>query len=179
MVFFVYTGAEITSGNWAYTLFTQGRGIAETTAAFWTSVYWGSFTLGRMTLGMVIDHFGVVPVLRICMLGCVAGAGLLWWAPLPWLGFLGLALLGWCFAPIFPTLVSNTPELLGKEHGPNAIGLQIGTAGLGYAALPGVMGLMARNLGIETLGPYLLAVCLLMLGLYEVLVRLKPRPKPR
>lgn len=52
--------------------------------------------------------------------------------------------------------------------------MQIGAAGLVYAALPGVMGLMARNPGIETLSPYLLAACLLMTGLYESLVRIKP-----
>ena len=173
LVFFVYTGAEITSGQWAYTLFTQGRGIAVAPAAFWTSIYWASFTLGRMVLGMVVDRFGVVPVLRTCMIGRVIGAVLLWWAPVALVGFLGLALLGWCFAPVFPTLISNTPTLLGKEHGPNAIGLQIGTAGLGYAALPGVAGVLAKSMGIEILGPYLLVACLLMLGLFEGLVRLK------
>lgn len=173
LVFFVYTGAEITSGQWAYTLFTEGRGISAAAAALWTSIYWGSFTLGRMTLGMVIDRFGVIPILRICMVGCLVGAVMLWWAPVAWIGFAGLALLGWCFAPIFPTLVSNTPTLLGKEHGPNAIGLQIGTAGLGYAALPGVAGMLAKTMGIEILGPYLLIACVLMFGLFEGLVRLK------
>ncbi|MGH7455408.1 MAG: MFS transporter, partial [bacterium] len=47
-VFFVYTGIEAAAGTWAYSLFTEGRGVPMMMAGTWVSVYWGCLTAGRL-----------------------------------------------------------------------------------------------------------------------------------
>ncbi|MEM9776196.1 MAG: MFS transporter, partial [Chloroflexota bacterium] len=47
LFFFVYGGIEVSIGQWAFTLFTESRGLAEENARCWVSIYWGTFTAGR------------------------------------------------------------------------------------------------------------------------------------
>jgi hypothetical protein len=86
------------------------------------------------------------------------GAILLWLNMTSMLSFVGLALIGLALAPIFPSLIATTPERLGSAHTANGVGLQIAAAVLGQALLPGMMGMLARHLGLEIVGPALLDV---------------------
>lgn len=172
-VFFVFTGVEVSAGQWPYSLFTGARGVSSTTAGLWVSVYWGSLTVGRIVLGPVVDRLGVVATLRACMLGAVVGAALVWWGVADALSFAGLALMGFGLAPIFPSLMSVTPGRVGSAHAANAIGFQVSAASLGGAILPGLAGVLAENRGLELIGPYLVVGAIVLLLLHEALVRLK------
>jgi fucose permease len=101
---------------------------------------------------------------------------LLWLHPTRLLSCLGLALMGLSSAPIFPSLIATTPERLGGAHTAHGVGLQIAAAVLGQAFVPSVVGVLARRLGLEIIGPSLLAASLLLWVLYEVQMatRLKP-----
>jgi len=87
----------------------------------------------------------------------------------------GLALIGLALAPIFPSLIATTPERLGNAHTANGVGLQIAAAVLGQALLPGMLGMLARHLGLEMVGPALLAAALVLLVLYEIFMALSPQ----
>jgi fucose permease len=169
-LFVVFTGLEGSGGQWPYTLFTEGRSVDMNTAGLWVSVYWGSLTVGRILFGIVADRIGVIRIVRACMLGSICGAALLWWNLVDILGFLGLALIGFSLAPIFPLMISDTPRRVGGRHAANAIGFQIAGAGLGLAALPGLAGILAENVGLETIGPFLFALAVVMYLLHEVTV---------
>ncbi len=170
-LFFVYTGSEMTAGNWAYSLFTIGRHISEIVAGWWTGLFWASFTVGRLVLGVVIDRIGFVRSMRAAFAGIFIGAALLWWSPQEWVGFLGLALLGFAMAPIFPTLIAVTPTLLGSRLAPNAIGMQVAFAGIGVAALPWLAGILAARTSLEVISPFMLVESLMMLLIFELLLR--------
>ncbi len=170
LVFLIYTGVEVSADQWSFSLFTKGRGIDAATAGFWMSIYWGVFTAGRILLGMVIDRLGVVRLLQIGIFGMILGAALLWWNPTNLLGFLGLVLMGFCEAPVFPSMVADTPRLVGNRHAANAMGLQIATAGVGAAFLPVVTGFLATSMGLEVLGPLLLGCSAVLLVVYTVTV---------
>ena len=172
-LFFMHTGIEGAAGQWPYTLFTEARGVAPGTAGLWVGAYWGSLTVGRMVFGLVVDRLGVVPTLRMCMLGAVLGSASVWWNVTDLLGFLGLALIGFSLAPIFPSLTSHTPRRVGAAHAANAIGFQVAAAGIGIAALPGLAGVLAESLGLEIIGPFLFAASVAMFLLHEVVVRRK------
>ncbi len=171
MLFFVYTGAEMTAGQWSFSLFTLGRGISETTAGWWTSLYWASFTIGRLVLGVVIDRFGFVRSLRIMIGGSLVGAILLWWNPVEGVSFAGLALIGFALAAIFPTLIAITPRLLGSRQAANAIGMQVACGGLGIAVLPWLAGIFADRINLEVIGPIIIVEGLVMFLLFEFLLR--------
>lgn len=172
-LFFVFTGVESAAGQWPYSLFTQARGIASTTAGLWVSIYWGSLTVGRVVFGPVVDRLGVVATLRACLFATVLGAVLVWWNLVDVLSFLGLASMGFALAPIFPSMVSITPQRTGTAHAANAIGFQVAAASLGAAVLPGLAGILAEYQGLETVGPFLFVTSIVTFLLHEVSVRLK------
>lgn len=178
--FFVYTGVEFTAGQWPYTLFTEARAVPEAVAGAWVSLYWGSLTVGRILGGFVADRIGPTRLLRLSVIGAVVGAALVLARSQAAfsvaglavhvghaLNFIGLALTGFSLATIFPTLISLTPGRVGLPHAANAIGFQIGAAGLGAAALPGLAGLLAGRLGLEAIGPFLLAATVVQWVLFE------------
>ena len=169
-LFFIFTGIEGTAGQWPYTLFTEARSVAPSTAGFWVSIYWGSLTVGRIVFGIVADRLRIVSLLRGCMLGVILGSAFVWWNVTDTLGFLGLALIGFSVAPLFPSMVSDTPKRLGAAHAPNAIGFQVSAASLGIAILPGLAGVLAENLGLEVIGPFLLVASVAMFLLHETIV---------
>ncbi len=170
-LFFFYTGTEVSAGNWAYTLFTEGRGIPVAVAGFWASFYWASFTFGRFVFGIIADRINVVNAVRTMMLLAILGTALLWWNPVDWVSFAGLALLGFALAPVFPLLISSTPTRLGVADATNAIGFQVGAASFGIAILPGLAGALAERTTLEIIPPFLLTTATIMFILHEAAVR--------
>jgi fucose permease len=169
-LFFMYTGTEGTAGQWPYSLLTEVRSVAPSTAGLWVSVYWGSLTVGRIVFGIVADRLGVVSSVRMCTLGVALGSAFIWWNATDALSFLGLALVGFALAPVFPLLVSVTPQRVGAEHAANAIGFQVAAAGLGISLLPGLAGFLAEKTSLEVIGPFMFAISIVMLLLHEAIV---------
>lgn len=167
-LFLAYAGLEGTAGQWAYSLFTEVRGVAADAAGLWVSVYWGSFTVGRIFFGAIVHWVKPSLLIRLCILFVMVGGVLLWLNPSQELGFAGLALFGFALAPIFALLVTNTQDVLGPKHGANAIGFQVAAAGIGLGVLPGLAGVMAASTSLEIVPPFLLVVGLLMAVLYEL-----------
>ena len=176
LLFFLYTGLELCAGQWLYTLLTEARGMQPAPAGIWVSVYWGSLGVGRLLSGVIVAHITVRTLLRLCMFGAMLAVVLLWLHLAPWLSFIAIALLGLSLAPMFPSLISLTPARMGPAHTANAVGFQITAAMSGGAALVGGFGLVADRLGLETLGPFLLFVAILLAGVSELLEQHTRRP---
>ncbi len=87
-----------------------------------------------------------------------------------------MIILGIAQAPIFPLLITTTPERVGHEHAANAIGFQVSAAGVGVALLPRLAGTLASRAGLEIIGLFLVVILLLMVGLHEIMVWRRPRP---
>ena len=124
-LFFVYAGLEVTAGQWTYSLFTEARGIAAGAAGIWIAIYWGALTAGRVVSGALASRLAASELLRIGTIGALIGALLVWWDPGMGAGPIGLAALGFALAPIFPTLIAETPTRLGPAHATSAIGFQV------------------------------------------------------
>ncbi len=175
LVFFIYTGVEFVAGQWSYSLLTLERGVAAGAAGVWVSLYWGGLMVGRILFGFVADRVPLASTLRVCMLGVTVGSLLFWLEPTRALSLIGLVMIGFFLAPIFASLISLTPARVGASHADSAIGFQIAAAGLGGAILVALVGVLARSLGLWVIGASLVFFALLLLGLYEVLLRTKPK----
>jgi fucose permease len=170
-LFLVYTGLETAAGQWSYTLFTESRQTPPALAGLWVSLYWANLAFGRLLFGFVVNRTSPVGLLRGCMLAILLGTGLLWLNPSPLLSFAGLGLIGFAAAPIFPSLIAQTPRRLGREQAANLIGYQVGAASLGIALLPALVGVLAERLGLEIVPPLLALAAVIMLALHEGIVR--------
>jgi fucose permease len=187
-IFMLYAGLEVSAGNWSFSLFTIGRGIEPGSAALWVSLYWGSFTFGRFFFGALGDRLTISTQIRGALAGAIFATLLIWLNPTPLIGLLGLGLLGFCLAPAFPVLIGATPKRVGKKHAANAIGFQVGAAGIGVGVLPWLAGLLVENYtppllqltrapfplaetlsfnpGLEVIGVFLVALSLILTVLY-------------
>jgi len=170
LLFVLYAGVEVTPGQWTFSLFTETRGISPAAAGFWVSFYWASFTIGRIAFGFVGNRWPIGRVLRGTMIGVIVGALLYWLNPFDGVGgIIGLGVMGFAQAPMFPFLVLNTPNVMGKVRATHAIGFQVAGAGLGVAIVPSLAGLLAAQVGLAVIGPFTFIVSLLLFGVYELL----------
>ena len=168
LLFFVYTGTEMTAATWAFTLLTQYRGLSEAIAGSAVPLFWVSLTAGRFGLGAIADRVGVPRLLSFSITCGLLGGLLFAFAPWTPLSIAGLALLGASLAPIYPGMMTLTPRHLGRlaDH---AVGFQVGSATLGQVALPSLGGVLLVAYGPAALNG-LLAV--LVLGVWLTLMTL-------
>ena len=164
-LFFVYTGIEFSFGHWTYSLLTESRGINPEIAGFLAGGYWAFFTIGRILAGFLAYRINSMSLFRGGILLGLTGSLLLALDMGQWVSFLGVALAGMAIAPIFPALVSSTSYRVGEEHTTNTIGMQMAAAGLGGALLPGLAGVLARNISLETIPWFLVVLFIILLGL--------------
>ena len=180
LLYFVFTGFEVTAGQWPYTLFTEARSIDPAIAGLWVSIFYLSLTVGRVFFGFVVDRVGIVPVIRGAMAGAIVASALIWLNTSATVSFIGFALIGFTVAPLFPVLTSDTPRRLGTAHAANSIGFQLASSRLGLAIIPALAGVLAESLGLEVIAPFLFAVAVAQFVLYELtlLKRLQPGQNP-
>lgn len=178
-LFFVYCGIETTAGQLLYSLLTESRGMHPTAAGLATGGYWASLTAGRFVFGQVSASVSRRAVLRIGMGLAPVGALLVASNAGNLVSVAGAALLGFALAPIFPTLISITPDRVGAHFAPQAVGFQVAAANVGIALLPGMVGVLARRHGLEVVGVYLVVASLVLLLMEESIARaVRPRLTP-
>jgi fucose permease len=177
--FFLYTGLEASAGQWAYSILTEGRGMAAPAAGIWVGAYWGALTVGRFACGAIAPRVSTDALLRFCTVVAPLGAGLLW-LERGALALAGLCLVGFVLAPVFPLTISATPGRLGAGYAAHAIGFQVAAACVGGAALPAAGDFLARRHGLEAITTFQLAVAVVLLVLHEAVLAMGRRaPRPR
>lgn len=174
-LFFSYTGLELTLGLWGYSLLTESRGVDTAAAGLWIAIYWGMFTLGRMVAGVFANRMGNHRLVTGSLVLALAGALLLAWNPVAWVGLLAIGLIGFAFAPVFPGLVSGTRLRVGKAHLANTMGMQIAAAGIGAASLPALAGVLAEQVSLEIVPGFLIVFIAVLSLLYSASRRLGRR----
>ncbi len=165
-LFFLYGGIEMTLGHWAYSLLTESRGVEPAVAGLWVGFFWGTFTVGRMVAGVFANILGNHHLVMLSLGLALAGALLLAWNPVSFLGQLAVGVIGFALAPIFPGMVSGTPRRVGLPHLRNTMGMQIAAAGIGAAGLPALAGVLAARLSLEIVPVLLVGLVLVLCGLY-------------
>ena len=169
-LFFLYTGVELGTGQWSFTLLTESRGYSTAAAGVWVAIYWGGLTAGRFGLGIVGHRLGPVPTLHGSVVVSLVGLGLLWVDPAGF-GVIGLPITSLGLAAIFPTLIAVTPARLGAKRSTRSIGHQLAAANLGVAAIPWLLGIVAEQVGVAALAPGLFVAGLAFAVVHVVSVR--------
>lgn len=176
--FLIYAGLEVGAGQLANTLFVEGRGVALESAAMWISLYWASFTVGRILVGFIADKVSTNLLMHLSLLGILIGS-ILFIFPLPQeLGFIGLVLMGFSQAPIFALQIGRTHHRVGLRHAANAVGFQIGFAGIGSAIIPGLIALFVPGLGEEVIAISIFILAISLYITYILIRRVHERSHP-
>ncbi len=172
VMFALYTGVEVGTGQWAYTLLTEGRGMSTVAAGGAVTAFWAALTLARLTLGAVGHRVSIHRLLSVSSIFVIVGAASLWLNPVAWAGPAGLVVMGLALGPIFPLQTTLTPTRVGAAFTPTAVGYQLAAATFGAAVIPGGLGLMVAGLGLEVVGLVVMVAAAMLAGSIEVLRRL-------
>ncbi len=171
LLFILYAGVEVTAGQWAYSLFTIDRGVDAARAARWVSLYWGALTVGRVVFGVIADRVGRLRLLRMTMGGAAVGVALFWIGTPPILGAVGLLVLGFSLAPMFPLLIGETPERVGAHRASFVVGLQMGGSSIGVMLFAGGMGALVEAVSLRVVVPGVMVVLILFVITHEAVLR--------
>lgn len=178
-LFFLYTGIEVVAGQWAFSLLSISRRMPAAGAGAAVAVYYGALTVGRIVFGFISERIQPTRLLRIVLSGALLGTALIWIPAPTALAPVGLALLGFSLAPVFPMLVGQTPDRVGPRLASHMIGIQIAAANLGAVTFVGLTGIGVEVWSLEIVGPSLVGAALAFVLLHELLLALSPATPAR
>ena len=92
----------------------------------------------------------------------------------PWMALLGVGLMGLGLAPIYPSMLHQTPRRFGAARSQSVMGLEMAFAYLGSTCFPPLFGILAGRLGTELYPWYLLILALVLTVSTETANRLIP-----
>ena len=165
LLFFVYCGVEMSTGQWAFTFFTVARHLAPGLAGLLAAGYWASLTLARLAAAAIGGRISSSLLLALSAGGAVVGELLMLWEPVTAIGVAGLLIVGASLAPAFPLMMSRTASWAQTARVSSVIGWQSAAACIGVAVPSAVAGLLIEDFGLGALMPYLCALA----GLFFVL----------
>ena len=171
LFYLVYGGLESGAGQWLFTFLTASRGASVATAGSVVGGYWAAITVGRIAFGQIAGQMTAVAMIRIGLIGSICAVALVWASGPLVMTIAGVVMLGFSLAPVFPTLLSDTPRRVGVYFAPQAVGFQVAGAAIGIALIPGLIGGLARRSGIDVLPPCLFAAAIALAVLHEAIVR--------
>jgi len=143
--FLFYCAAEATVGLWGASYLVNSKDISADRAAEWVALYFAGITVGRFITGFVTFRFSNLVIIRTGQVTALVGS-LLIVLPLPDIFILvGFILIGLGLAPIFPSLLHETPNRFGDQNSSKIMGYQMAMAYTGAAFLPPLFGFIAAK----------------------------------
>ena len=161
---FIYTGAELSAGQWAASYLREQLHAQPAYTGLAVAGYWGAYALVRLLMAVP----GNQPRARVVMpAGCtvaLAGALVIALAPTPVGAVTGLVVVGAGLAPVFPAMIGLTPVRLGQARAPQVIGWQLAAAGAGGLAIAALTGVLLGQIGLAAFGPILVSLIVALLA---------------
>lgn len=158
--FLAYCGLESTAGLWAASYLTLWKRVPVEQAAFWAGLFYVGITGGRVGSGFLSQRLSDGRMIGIGLGLLLAGIALLL-LPLPaWCALAGLVLCGLGCAPIYPSMLHETPRLFGQADSQSLMSLQMASAYVGSALMPPLLGLIAQKGSFGVYPVFLLALWL-------------------
>lgn len=160
--FACYSAVEATAGMWAASYCTLMRGIDAQTAAGWASLFYLGITVGRFFSGFLTMKFNDHQMIRGGQAVILVGLVLIFLPAGNTLLFAGLIIVGLGCAPIYPSIIHETPANFGRNLSMSMTGVQMAAAYVGTTLLPPFFGLLAQHISMGLFPWYLLTALILM-----------------
>lgn len=169
--FFCYCAIEYTAGLWGSSFLAIERGVVKETATQWISLYYFGITLGRFLSGFLT--FKLKNRSMINLGHALIGLGiLLVFLPLPNEALLpAFFLMGLGCAPVYPSMLHETPKNFGAENSQSVMGIQMAAAYIGGTVVPPLFGFLAAKFTNALFPYYMLGFLVLMAVTMQMLNR--------
>lgn len=163
--FFLYCAIESTMLNWSASFTVFAKALTESQGAQIASfIYWG-MTIGRLLTGVFNEKTGDRFMITLGLVISLIGGIMLVFSTSFTLIALSIFLIGLGFAPVYPSLLHQTPSLFGMDDSQKIMGLEMSSAYIGSSLTPFTFGLVTRITGSG-----ILPVVLIVFVLLELLV---------
>ncbi len=156
--FFAYCAVEATVGLWGSSYLVLARGLNEEKAAGLVALFFFGITFGRFLSGFLAIKLSHKQMMVSGLTAIGAGIILLFLPFSTVFAWMGLFLMGLGCAPIFPSLLHETPVNFGKENSQAIMGVQMASAYVGTTVMPPLFGLLGNQFTFK-LFPIFLAFC--------------------
>ena len=167
LVFLFYCGIESSMGLWGGSFLFKVKGLNPAETASWVSFFFGSITLGRFLTGFLTYRWSNNTLIRRGAIIVLSGI-LLMLLPLSLpLTLLGFLMVGFGLAPIFPSMLHETPVRFGKENSQAIMGFQMAVAYMGATFLPPLFGFIASERALYLLPCFLLGYIVFLIICFE------------
>jgi fucose permease len=170
--FFCYCAVETTTGLWGASYLVNTKGVSADVAAGWIAIYYFGITLGRLANGFVTSKLSNNALIRGGQIIIGLGALLLLGFNHSYISLIGFILIGTGCAPIFPSMLHETPVRFGKNNSSRLMGLQMAFAYMGTTFIPPILGLLFGVIGIRFYPVFVLVLLAAMFVSNEKINRL-------
>ena len=171
IAFFCYCALEQTAGLWASSYMVLHKGVPETVAASYASMFYIGITVGRFISGFVTAKLNDKQMIRLGMAILAVGVAILFLPLSEYVSLVGFVLIGIGCAPIYPCIIHSTPEIFGADKSQAIVGVQMASAYIGSLLMPSLFGVIANHITVSLLPLYLCLILVVMVVMYERLVR--------
>ncbi len=169
IAFLAYCSIEATTGLWASSYAVNVYGISAGTAARWGSLFYIGITAGRFLSGLVSLKFTNKQLITVGLL--ILGCGIILTPMGEEFGMIGLVLTGVGCAPIYPSLLHETPNSFGAEYSQSIMGLQMAVAYVGSTFMPPIFGILATKIGYSIMPIFTGSILILMITMLVTMNR--------
>lgn len=157
IVFFCYCTIEATFGLWGASYLVLVKDFKAADAAKFVAIYYAGITIGRFISGFVSLKLDNQTLVKLGQGLIVLGVLIL---ILPFRATIlpSFFLIGFGCAPIFPSLLHNTPGNFGEKNSESIMGLQMASAYIGITLMPLAFGKLATHIGFSSLIWFLIII---------------------
>lgn len=173
IAFFCYCALEQTAGLWASSYMVLHKGVSTEAAATYASMFYIGITVGRFISGFLTMKFNDKQMIRLGSAVLCVGVGVLFLPLSEYVALAGFVLIGMGCAPVYPCIIHSTPDIFGADKSQAIIGVQMASAYVGTLLMPPLFGIIANHISVALLPMYLLVILVLMIVMYEKLVKKK------
>jgi fucose permease len=174
LTFFFYTTIESSIGLWGASYLVNARQFSPENAAGWVSLFFLGITVGRAISGFVSIKLTNEILIRSGIIILTFGL-IIMSLPLPKVfALVSIFIVGLGLAPIFPSMLHQTPVYFGKKHAQAAMGLQMAFAYTGATFMPPILGQIFSHTTFKIM-PYTLLVCAVGLFIFTLCLSKKSK----
>lgn len=169
LAFFLNSSIEASMMLWGASYLVKARGFFPESAAGWISLFFLGITAGRALSGFVSTKLSNEALIRIGIILTVAGFVLMLMPFSALFTICALVVIGLGLAPVFPSMLHQTPVYFGKQNAQAIMGLQMAFAYTGTTLMAPLFGQIFARVSFSLM-PYVLLAC--GVGLFACTVRL-------
>ncbi|MBE7034405.1 MAG: MFS transporter [Ruminococcaceae bacterium] len=162
---------EYSTGVWGATFFVNSRGISEAVAASIITVLYVGMTAGRLLGAFLTIKITPKKLIAIAIVIMIPVCILFMFDLGVTMFYILMFIFGFANGPVYPLLISGTPEIFGNKESQSIIGTELAAAYVGCMLTHVILGILVKLISIAVLPYYVIISFILMAVVYMTFIK--------